>query len=186
MATTFECMLKGYTYPLNKYRRVNIIYGDGAELNGVRYWLGEDGHAYTVEELKKLPGIKIGCGEVTKAAADAITPFFWLRGEGEVFNTALRTVLAMQPSLPANLDISRVPLFLAGAFRRYFVKMYRAASGHPAEPHFDAYEDKLFTIPELAAKNLDVPFVEIPMPKMGLKARREAMKDVNFLAQFLF
>ena len=45
MATTFECMLRGYTYPLNKYRRVNIIYGDGAELNGVRYWLGEDGPA---------------------------------------------------------------------------------------------------------------------------------------------
>ena len=61
-----------------------------------------------------------------------------------------------------------------------------AATGHPTEPHFDAYCDKLFTIPELAAKNLDVPFVEIPMPKMGLKARREAMKDVNFLAQFLF
>lgn len=186
MATTFECMLRGYTYPLNKYRRVNIIYGDGAELNGVRYWLGEDGHAYTVEELKKLPGIKIGCGEVTKAAADAITPFFWLRGEGEVFNVALRTVIAMQPALPANLDVSRLPLYLAGFFRRYFIKKYRAATGHPTEPHFDAYCDKLFTIPELAAKNLDVPFVEIPMPKMGLKARREAMKDVNFLAQFLF
>lgn len=92
----------------------------------------------------------------------------------------------MQPSMPANLDISRLPLFLAGAFRRYFVKMYRAASGHPAEPHFDAYEDKLFTIPELAAQNLDVDFLEIPMPKMGLKERRAAMKDVNFLAQFLF
>ena len=123
---------------------------------------------------------------MTKAAADAITPFFWLRGEGEVFNVALRTVIAMQPALPANMDITRLPLYLAGFFRRYFVKKYRAATGHPTEPHFDAYEDKLFTIPELAAKNLDVPFVEIPMPKMSFKERRAAMKDVNFLAQFLF
>ena len=99
---------------------------------------------------------------------------------------ALRTVIAMQPALPANMDVTRLPLYLAGLFRRYFVKKYRAATGHPTEPHFDAYEDKLFTIPELAAKNLDVPFVEIPMPKMSFKERRAAMKDVNFLAQFLF
>ena len=186
MATTFEVLFASYTYPLNKHRHLNVIFGDGQMVDGKRYWVAEDGHAYSLEELKKLPGITVGVGEHTKTAKEAITPFFWIRSDGEVNNLAARVALAMMPDLPGQADLKYLPWIGIGAVRKYCLKVFHAAMGHPTEPHFDAYSDKIFTIPELVEKNLDCDWVEAPMPPLDLKGRWEAIKDVRLLAQFLF
>lgn len=186
IGTTFEVMFASKTYPLTKRRKLNIIVGNGAELDGKKYWLDRDGKAYSLEDLKALPGITVVCGECSAPAKDAATPGLWIRGCGEVNNLAVRLMLAMMPTLPGQFDMNNIQIIGAGLIRKYVIKLFMAAKGTPTEPNFDAYDDGLFTIPELAAKNLDCDWVEAPVPKLTMDQRIEAVKNVRFLAKFLF
>ena len=186
LGTTYEVLFGSKTYPITKRRKLNIIVGNGAEYNGTKYWLDRDGKAYSLEDLKKLPGITYVCGECSAPAKDAATPGFWIRGCGEVNNLAFRLLIAMMPSIPGQFDLNNLHIILFGFIRKYFIKLYMAAKGTPTEPNFDAYNDGLFTIPELAAKNLDCDWVEAPVPPLTKEQRIEAVKGVRFLAKFLF
>ena len=101
-------------------------------------------------------------------------------------NLALRTAIAVMPALPGQLDFKYLPILGAGAVRKYVIKVAKAALGAPTEPHFDAFNDGLYTIPEYVEKNLDVDWVEAPVPPLSKEDRIQAMKDVRFLANFLF
>ena len=188
LGTTFEVLFASYTYPLTKLRHLSIIVGSGAEKDGKLYWLGEDGKAYSIEELKALPGVKLVCGECSAPAKElaSLKGFLWIRGCGEVNNLALRTAIAVMPALPGQLDFKYLPILGAGAVRKYVIKVAKAALGAPTEPHFDAFNDGLYTIPEYVEKNLDVDWVEAPVPPLSKEDRIQAMKDVRFLANFLF
>ncbi len=186
LATTFEVMFASYSYPLNKYRHLNVVVGNGAEFEGEKYWISVDGKAYTLEDLKALKGITVVVGSMSEAAKDAATPFFYINGAGEVNNLAVRVALSMMPTLPGQADLKYLPLIGAGAVRKYFFKVANAALGKPTEPHFDAYSDKIFTIPELVEKNIQEDWVKVPLPNLDLAGRWAAIKDVRFLAQFLF
>ena len=186
LGTTYEVLFGSKTYPITKRRKLNIIVGNGAEYNGTKYWLDRDGKAYSLEDLKKLPGITYVCGECSAPAKDAATPGFWIRGCGEVNNLAFRLLIAMMPSIPGQFDLNNLHIILFGFIRKYFVKLFMAAKGTPTEPNFDAYNDGLFTIPELAAKNLDCDWIEAPVPPLTKEQRIEAVKGVRFLAKFLF
>ncbi|MBR5991535.1 MAG: DUF362 domain-containing protein [Clostridia bacterium] len=186
LGTTFEVFFGSATYPLTKKRSLNIIVGNGAEFEGKKYWLDRNGKAYSLEDLKALPGMTYVCGECSAPAKDAATPGFWIRGCGEVNNLAFRLILAMMPVLPGQFDLNNLHIILAGFIRKYFIKLFMAAKGTPTEPNFDAYNDGLFTIPELAARNLDCDWVEAPVPPLTLEQRIEAIKNVKFLAKFLF
>ena len=186
LGTTYEVLFGSKTYPITKRRKLNIIVGNGAEYNGTKYWLDRDGKAYSLEDLKKLPGITYVCGECSAPAKDAATPGFWIRGCGEVNNLAFRLLIAMMPSIPGQFDLNNLHIILFGFIRKYFVKLFMAAKGTPTEPNFDAYNDGLFTIPELAAKNLDCDWIEAPVPPLTMEQRIEAVKGVRFLAKFLF
>ncbi|MBQ2500546.1 MAG: hypothetical protein II522_03680, partial [Clostridia bacterium] len=133
-----------------------------------------------------LPGMTYVCGECSAPAKDAASPGLWIRGCGEVNNLAFRLILAMMPTLPGQFDLNNLHIILFGFFRKYFIKLFMAAKGTPTEPNFDAYNDGLFTIPELAEKNLDCDWVEAPVPKLTMEQRIEAIKNVKFLAKFLF
>lgn len=187
LGTTFEVMYASYTYPLTKHRHLNVIVGNGAEKDGKLYWVGEDGKAYSLDELKALPGVKLVCGECSAPAKElaSLKGFFWIRGCGEVNNLAVRTAFAMMPTLPGQADLKYLPLIGAGAIRKYAVKVAKAAMGTPTEPHFDAFNDGLYTIPEYAEKHLDVDWVEAPIPPLSTADRIQAVKDVRLLANFL-
>ncbi len=188
LGTTFEVLLASYSYPLTKHRSLSVIVGNGAEKDGVRYWLGEDGAAYSLQDLEKLPGVKLVCGECTAPAKElaSLKGFLWIRGCGEVNNLAARTSVAMMPALPGQIDLKYLPLISAGLVRKYVIKVAKAAAGTPTEPHFDAFNDGLYTIPEYAAKHLDADWVEAPVPPLQIKDRVQAVKDVRFVANFLF
>ncbi len=188
LGTTFEVLFASYTYPITKFRKLSVIVGNGAEKDGVKYWIGEDGKAYTLDDLKALPGVKLVCGECSAPAKDAasLAGFLWIRGCGEVNNLAVRVALAMMPNIPGQADMHYLPLIGVGALRKYVIKVGKAAMGKPTEPHFDAYNDGLYTIPELAEKNLDVDWVEAPIPPLSKADRIRAVKDVRLLANFLF
>lgn len=188
LGTTFEVLFASYTYPLTKHRKLSVIVGNGAEKDGVKYWVGEDGKAYSLEDLKKLPGVKLVCGECSSPAKDvaSLGGFLWIRGCGEVNNLAVRVALAMMPTLPGQADLHYLPLIGVGAIRKYVIKVAKAAKGDPTEPHFDAFDDGLYTIPEYQAKNLDVDWVEAPIPPLTKQDRIQAVKDVRLLANFLF
>ena len=186
LGTTYEVLFGSKTYPITKRRKLNIIVGNGAEYNGKKYWLDRDGKAWSLEELKKLKGITYVCGECSAPAKDAATPGFWIRGCGEVNNLAFRLLVAMMPSIPGQFDLNNLDIILFGFFRKYFIKLFMAAKGTPTEPNFDAYNDGLYTIPELAAKNLDCDWIEAPVPPLTKEQRIEAVKGVRFLAKFLF
>lgn len=185
LGTTFEVMFASYTYPLNKKRKLNIIVGNGAQKDGVSYWLGADGKAYTLDELKKLPGMTLVCGECSSPAKDAATKGLFIRGCGEVNNLAVRVMLAMMPTFPGQFDPVNLPLIASGLVRKYVIKLAKAAMGTPTEPRFDAYSDQLYTIPGYVSKNIEADWVAAPVPPLGLKERIEAVKDVRFLANFL-
>ncbi|NLL62815.1 MAG: DUF362 domain-containing protein [Ruminococcaceae bacterium] len=186
MGTTFEIMYGSYSYPLNKNRKLNVIVGNGAEFNGVKYWLDREGRPYTLEELKALPGITYVCGECSKPAKDAATKGLFIRGCGEVNNLAARLFIAMMPCLPGQFDLNNLPLILAGVMRKYVIKLVLAAKGLPTEHRFDAYDDGLFTISELSDKDIKEDWIPAPIPPLTRKQRIEAMKDVRLLANFLF
>ena len=188
LGTTLEVMYASYTYPLTKHRGMSVIVGNGAEKDGVKYWLGKDGKAYTLDELKVLPGIKLVCGECSAPAKDAasLAGFFWIRGCGEVNNLAARTAFAMMPTIPGQIDMHWAPLIVTGMARKYVIKVAKAALGEPTEPHFDAYSDRLYTIPEYQQKHITEDWVEAPLPKLGLDERLQAIKDVRFFANFMF
>ena len=186
IGTSFEVLYGSHTYPLNKNRRLNVVVGEGAEYNGKKYWLGYDGHAYSLEELEKLPGLTMVFGENSEPAKSAASKFLYVRGWGEIVNSAVRIVLAMMPCWPGQFHPLYLHIHIAGYCRKYVIKVAKAAMGHPTEPKFDAYTDGIYTIPEYVEKNLDCDFVEVPMPKLGLKGRIDAIKDVRFMANFLF
>ncbi|MCQ2488407.1 MAG: DUF362 domain-containing protein [Clostridia bacterium] len=186
IGTTFEVLFGSKTYPLTKHRHLNIIVGNGAEYNGTKYWLDRDGKAYSLEDLKKLKGLTCVCGECSAPAKDAATPGLWIRGCGEVNNLAVRILIAMMPTLPGQFDLNNIDIILFGLIRKYLVKLFMAAKGTPTEPNFDAYDDGLYTIPELAAQNLDCDWIEAPVPPLTLEQRLESVKGVRFLAKFLF
>ncbi len=188
LGTTFEVLYASYTYPLNKFRHLNVIVGSGAEKDGIRYWLDEDGTAYTLQDLQNVRGMKLVCGECSAPAKElaSLKGFLWIRGCGEVNNLAARTSLAMMPALPGQVDLKYLPIIGAGLVRKYVIKVAQAAKGTPTEPHFDAYNDGLYTIPEYAAKHLEEDWVEAPLPPLPLKERIQAIKDVRFIANFLF
>ena len=186
LGTCFEVFLASYTYPLTKLRHLNVIVGEGAEYNGKKYWLCDDGHAYSLEELEALPGMTIVVGENSAPAKSAAThPFFFIRGWGEVNNLAFRVAMAMMPTLPGQADLHWLPWIGIGAVRKYLIKVGRAAMGKPTDMTYDAFTDGVYTIPELAEKNLDVDWVEAPLPTPDLKARIQAMKEVRIYAHFL-
>ena len=186
MGTTLEVMFASYTYPLNKFRKVNVIVGPGAEKDGVKYWVGEDGKAYTLKELEDMKGITVVCGECSAPAKSAATPFLWIRGCGEVNNLAARFAVSMMPTLPGQVDLHYAPLIVAGMVRKYVIKVAKAAMGTPTEPHFDAYSDRVYTIPEYVEKNIQESWVEAPIPKLSKEERIQAIKDVRFFANFMF
>ncbi len=188
LGTTFEVMYASYTYFLNKNRKLKVIVGPGAEKDGKRYWVGADGKAYTLDELKAIKMPCLVCGECSAPAKDlaSLWGFLWIRGCGEVFNLAARTAVAMMPDLPGQADMHTLPLLGIGAVRKYLVKVAKAAMGAPTEMHFDAYNDGLYTIPEYAEKNLDCDWVEAPLPPLDMKGRIKAMLDVRLIANFLF
>ncbi|MCR4747976.1 MAG: DUF362 domain-containing protein [Clostridiales bacterium] len=188
LGTTFEVMYASYTYALNKNRALSVIVGPGAEYEGKPYWIGEDGKAYSLEDLKALPGVKLVCGECSSPAKEvaSLGGFFWIRGCGEVNNLAVRVAASMMPTLPGQADLKYLPIIGVGALRKYVIKVAKAAIGDPTEPHFDAYHDGLYTIPELAAQNLDCDWVEAPIPNLEREDRIQAVKDVRLLANFLF
>ena len=186
MGTTLEVLYASYTYPLNKNRALNIICGNGAEYNGKKYWLGEDGKAYSLEELEAMKGITMVCGECSAPAKSAATPGLWIRGCGEVNNLAARMAVAMFPGLPGQVDMHYAPLIVAGMVRKYVVKVAMGAMGKPTEPHFDAYSDRLYTIPEYVEKNIQEDWVPAPIPPLTKEERIQAVKDVRFYANFMF
>lgn len=185
IGTTMEVVYASKTYPLNKNVKLNILVGNGAEKDGVRYWLGDDGKAYTHDELKKLPGRTMVCGECTSELKDCATKGLYIRGCGEINNLAVRVILATFPSFPGQFDPINLPLITAGLIRRYAVRVLKAAKGTPTEPPFDAYSDRLYTIPDLSAQNLDVDWVSAPLQKLDFAGRLQAVKDVRFVAKFL-
>ncbi len=186
MGTTFEVMFGSYTYPLNKNRKLNIIVGNGAEFNGEKYWLDTNGKAYTLNDLKALPGMTMVCGECSAPAKDAATPGLWIRGCGEVNNLAIRNMMAMMPCFPGQFDINNLHIIAIGLVRKYIIKLAMAVKGTPTEPNFDAYDDGIYTIPELAAQGIDKDWIEAPVPPLSMKERMESIKGVRFLANFLF
>lgn len=185
IATTMEVVFASKTYPMNKNIKLNIFVGNGAEKDGVRYWLGADGRAYTHNELKNLTGRTMVVGECTSALQDCATIGLYIRGCGEINNLAVRVILATMPNFPGQFDPVNLPLITAGLIRRYAVRVMKAAKGTPTEPPFDAYSDRLYTIPDLAEQNLDVDWVAAPLPKLDFAGRVQAVKDVRFVAKFL-
>ena len=186
LGTCFEVFLASYTYPLTKKRHLNVIVGEGAEWNGTKYWICDDGHAYTLEELEALPGMTVVVGENSAPAKSAAThPFFFIRGWGEVNNLAVRMALSMMPTLPGQADLHWLPWIGIGAVRKYLVKLGRAAMGQKTDMTYDAFTDGVYTIPELAEQNLDVDWIEAPLPPQDLKDRWQAIKETRILAQFL-
>ncbi|MDO4405731.1 MAG: DUF362 domain-containing protein [Eubacteriales bacterium] len=186
LGTCFEVFFASYTYPLTKKRHLNVIVGEGAEWNGVKYWICDDGHAYTLEELEALPGMTVVVGENSAPAKSAAThPFFFIRGWGEVNNLAVRMALSMMPTLPGQADLHWLPWIGIGAVRKYLVKLGRAAMGQKTDMTYDAFTDGVYTIPELAEQNLDVDWIEAPLPPQDLKDRWQAIKETRILAQFL-
>ncbi len=186
LGTCFEVFLASYTYPLTVKRHLNVIVGEGAEFEGKKYWLSDDGHAYSLEELKALPGMTIVVGENSAPAKEAAThPFFFIRGWGEVNNLAFRVAMSMMPTLPGQADLHWLPWIGIGAVRKYLVKVGRAALGKPTDMTYDAFDDGIYTIPELAEQNLDVDWVEAPLPELSLADRWKAMKEVRLYAHFL-
>lgn len=186
LGTCFEVFLASYTYPLTKKRHLNVIVGDGAEYNGKKYWISDDGHAYSLEELKALKGMTIVVGENSAPAKDAAThPFFFIRGWGEVNNLAFRVAMSMMPTLPGQADLHWLPWIAIGAIRKYGIKVGRAALGKPTDMTYDAFTDGVYTIPELAAQDLDVDWVEAPLPELSAADRWKAMKEVRLYAHFL-
>lgn len=186
LGTCFEVFFASYTYPLTKLRHLNVIVGEGAEWNGVKYWLCDDGHAYTLEELENLPGMTVVVGENSAPAKSAAThPFFFIRGWGEVNNLAVRMAAAMMPTVPGQADLHWLPWIGIGAVRKYLVKLGRAAMGQKTDMTYDAFTDGVYTIPELAEQNLDVDWIEAPLPPQDLKDRWQAIKETRILAQFL-
>lgn len=186
LGTCFEVFYASYTYPLTKMRHLNVIVGEGAEWNGTKYWICDDGHAYTLEELEKLPGMTVVVGENSAPAKSAAThPFFFIRGWGEVNNLAVRMAAAMMPTVPGQADLHWLPWIGIGAVRKYLVKLGRAAMGQKTDMTYDAFTDGVYTIPELAEQNLDVDWIEAPLPPQDLKDRWQAIKETRILAQFL-
>ena len=186
LGTCFEVFFASYTYPLTKKRHLNVIVGEGAEWNGTKYWICDDGHAYTLEELEKLPGMTVVVGENSAPAKSAAShPFFFIRGWGEVNNLAVRMALSMMPTLPGQADLHWLPWIGIGAVRKYLVKLGRAAMGQKTDMTYDAFTDGVYTIPELAEQNLDVDWIEAPLPPQDLKDRWQAIKETRILAQFL-
>ena len=186
LGTCFEVFYASYTYPLTKLRHLNVIVGEGAEWNGTKYWICDDGHAYTLEELENLPGMTVVVGENSAPAKSAAThPFFFIRGWGEVNNLAVRMAAAMMPTVPGQADLHWLPWIGIGAVRKYLVKLGRAAMGQKTDMTYDAFTDGVYTIPELAEQNLDVDWIEAPLPPQDLKDRWQAIKETRILAQFL-
>ncbi|MDO5449180.1 MAG: hypothetical protein Q4F70_06220, partial [Clostridia bacterium] len=112
--------------------------------------------------------------------------FFWIRGCGEVNNLAARTAFAMMPTIPGQVDMHYAPLIVTGMVRKYCIKVAKAAMGQTTEPHFDAYSDRLYTIPEYQEKHITEDWVEAPLPKPTKADRIQAIKDVRFFANFMF
>lgn len=186
LGTCFEVFYASYTYPLTKMRHLNVIVGEGAEFEGEKYWLSDDGHAYSLEELKALPGLTVVVGENSAPAKEAAShPFFFIRGWGEVNNLAVRMAASMMPTLPGQADLVWLPWIGIGAIRKYLIKVGFAALGQPTDMTYDAFRDGPYTIPELEAQNLDVDCIEAPLPQLDLKDRWKAIKEVRLLAQFL-
>ncbi len=186
LGTCFEVFFASYTYPLTRMRHLNVIVGEGAEWNGTKYWICDDGHAYTLEELENLPGMTVVVGENSAPAKSAAThPFFFIRGWGEVNNLAVRMAAAMMPTVPGQADLHWLPWIGIGAVRKYLVKLGRAAMGQKTDMTYDAFTDGVYTIPELAEQNLDVDWIEAPLPPQDLKDRWQAIKETRILAQFL-
>lgn len=186
LGTTFEVLYASYTYSFNKNRHLNVIVGPGCKIDNNRYWFSKEGKAYDLGELKALPGITLVCGECSSPAKYAATPGLWIRGCGEVNNLAVRTAVAMMPALPGQFDLHYLPIIMAGLVRKYVIKVAKAAKGTPTEPHFDAYNDGLYTIPEYAEKKITDSWVTAPLPQLTYEGRKQAVKDVRFLANFLF
>ena len=186
LGTCFEVFFASYTYPLTRMRHLNVIVGEGAEWNGTKYWICDDGHAYTLEELENLPGMTVVVGENSAPAKSAAThPFFFIRGWGEVNNLAVRMAAAMMPTVPGQADLHWLPWIGIGAVRKYLIKLGRAAMGQKTDMTYDAFTDGVYTIPELAEQNLDVDWIEAPLPPQDLKDRWQAIKETRILAQFL-
>ncbi len=186
LGTCFEVFFASYTYPLTRMRHLNVIVGEGAEWNGTKYWICDDGHAYTLEELENLPGMTVVVGENSAPAKSAAThPFFFIRGWGEVNNLAVRMAAAMMPTVPGQADLHWLPWIGIGAVRKYLVKLGRAAMGQKTDMTYDAFTDGVYTIPELAEQNLDVDWIEAPLPPQDLKDRWQAIKETRIMAQFL-
>ena len=186
LGTCFEVFYASYSYPLTMKRHLNVIVGEGAEFEGKKYWLSDDGPAYSLEELKALPGMTVVVGENSAPAKEAAShPFFFIRGWGEVNNLAVRMALSMMPTLPGQADLVWLPWIGIGAIRKYLIKVGFAALGQPTDMTYDAFRDGPYTIPELEAQNLDVDCIEAPLPPLDLKDRWKAIKEVRLLAQFL-
>lgn len=184
IGTTMEVLFASYSYYFNKKRKLSIIVGPGSIVNGVSYWFDENGKAYTVEELGNIKTFKIGVGECTSPAKDVCTTF--VRGCGEVNNLAIRLALSML-GIPGQFDPKYVPLITAGLVRKYCVKSWRVIKdGESTEPVFDAFSDKIFPIPELSKEDMKKDWIYVPIPKLSISERAEALKSIRFLANFLF
>jgi len=139
---------------LSKYR-VGIVYGNGYEFEGERYWFDRDGKAYTVsmlkEEKKKHNLSKlVGVGHCCYRAKDALDDHF-----GQCCNVSeITNHMAFVIPNPIFGWNDRKLIHVATGVIRYTVKRGLVRlSGQKPDIKFDAKEAKIFDIPEEAKKS---------------------------------
>lgn len=187
IATTMEVLYASRSYWYNKNRNLAFIVGPGSMVEGVRYWFDEHGQAYTLEQLGALKVCKVGIGECTSPAKGICQIF--ARGCGEVNNLALRVCIGMR-AIPGQMDPFFNPdiaVILVGLVRKYAIKVWKVLKdGESTEPVFDAYSDRVDKIANLAPEDADRNWIAVPIPKLTLTERVAAIKNIRFLANFLF
>lgn len=144
---------------LGRYR-VGIVYGNGFEFEGERYWFDRDGNAYTVEMLKaekkkhNLSKI-VGVGHCCYRAKPALDDHFGqCCNVGEITNHMALVI----PNPIFGWNDRKLIHVATGVTRYTFKRALVRLRGKKPDIKFDAKEARIFDIPE-EAKNSDKDWI---------------------------
>jgi len=183
MSMYMEMLYKGKKKVDPAKVRFAAIIGDGCEVDGKRYWFDPDGKPYDIAalcELKKTYKNVVGCGACCKATAEACTARATGCGNvGEFVPLFIKATGAFVPMLsPDNEGVGNLILGMA---RKYFAVRKVLKTGDIVEIPFDAWDDRIFPIPELSEEDQKKDWIYVPMEKQTKKQIRKNLKDYKMI-----
>jgi uncharacterized protein (DUF362 family) len=178
MAQVFEMYL--YTRkPSDTSFPLAIIYGESVPLNGKRYYFDGDGKAYDLETIQSLPIKKYAIGECARAMQSSSDSFTGGCCDISACTFGIGKLSGIPIPQLSLANQGLIPMVLA-MLETYFQKRKWIQQGEYVDVDYNPLDfDKIFSIPELTAEQMEMDFIPWLFPKMSGEESRQRIRALK-------